>query len=182
MSTRMTSNSPVTFRALIPKKLAVINMIAPIRDAAIKDAKAMGKDLEKVTKTWQGDKPRIQTEAKLVPSGTPPYPMFHTSFSSSAWPRQDGSKGWLKWLWLDEGTKVRYAVMTPGFVPKTRSGQLNSWKGKGKMLFVNKKRPRPGIKARKFTKALAKKWEKPFHDHMSLAVAKAAKASQHYIA
>ena len=176
---RLISNNPVTFRALIPKKLMVKNMIAPIRDACIKDAKAMAADLEKVQKTWKGEKARIQSEAKLTPPQTPPYPMFHTGFSASAWPKDDGGKGWLKWLWLDQGTKVRYATMTPKFVPKTRGGQLNSWKGRGGMLFVNKKRPRPGIKARHFIEALAKKWKQPFADHIAKAVEKAAKLSGH---
>jgi len=176
---RLISNNPVTFRALIPKKLNINGMFAPIRDTCIKDAKAMGKDLENVTKTWKGNKPRIQTEAKLIPSGTPPYPMFHTGFTASAWPKNDGSKGWLKWLWLDLGTKVRYATMTPKFAAKTRTGQLNSWKGKGGLLFVNKKRPRPGIKARKFTKALAKKWTPKFKKDIQAATAKARKQSGH---
>jgi hypothetical protein len=181
MTTRTVSSDPVSFSVLIPKKLNVSGMIAPIRDAAIKAALDMGKDLTAVTKTWKGDKPRIQTEAKLVPAGTPPASGFHSSFTASAWVREDGTMGAKKFLWLDKGTKVRYAHMTKGFVPKTRAGQLNSWAGKGKMLFVNKKRPLPGIKARNFTVALRKKWEKPtmFRARMAAAVKKAAKASGH---
>jgi hypothetical protein len=177
--TRTISTNPVTFRAIIPKKLNTNGMAAPIRDAVIKDAKAMGADLEKVTKTWQGDVPRIQTEAKLVPPNTPPYPLWHSSFTASAWPRNDNSRGYWKYVWLDLGTKVRYAVMSSPFIAKTRAGQLNSWVGKGKMLNVSKKHPRPGIKARRFTLALRKKWEKPFRDHIAAAVKAAAKASGH---
>lgn len=175
--TSTVSNNPVTMRVIIPKKLNVSGMVAPIRDAVIKAAQDMGKDLSNVTKTWKDERPHIQTEAKMEPPGA----IMHNSFTASAWPRKDGSKGWLKWLWLDEGTKVRYAHMTPGFVPKTRPGQLNSWAGKGKMLFVNKKRPLPGIKARKFTKALREKWAKPtmFKARMAAAVKKAAKESGH---
>ena len=181
MATRTTSGNPVTFRVLIPKKLNVNGMFAPIRDAAIKAAEDMAKDMKKVANTWKGDKPVIQSEAKLVPSGNGPYPMFHTGFTSSAWPKADGSKGYLKWLWLDAGTKVRYAVMTKNFVPKTRTSQLNSWAGRGGMLFVSKKHPMPGIKARKFTKALRERWEKPtmFRARMAAAVKKARIASDH---
>lgn len=153
-------------------------MFASIRDACIKDAKEMGKDLEKVTRTWKDEKPEIMTEAK-VGELVGPSPGVPKSFTASAWPKADGSKGYWKYVWLDLGTKVRYAHMTKGFIPKTRSGQLQSWAGKGGMLFVNKKRPLPGIKARHFTVALRKKWEKPFHDHMKKAVAEAAKASGH---
>ena len=181
MATRQTGTNPVTFRVLIPKKLNVNGMSAAIRDAAIQAAKDMVKDFEAVTRTWKGDKPRIQGEAVLTPPGTPPYPMFHTGFTSSAWPKADGSKGYQKWIWLDLGTKVRYAVMTKNFVPKTREGQLNSWAGRGGMLFVSKKHPMPGIKARKFTKALADKWDKPtmFRARMAAAVKKARIASDH---
>jgi hypothetical protein len=179
--TKTVSNCPVTFRVIIPKPLNINGMAAPIRDAVIKDALAMGKDFEKVTRTWKGDVPRIQTEAKLVPPGAPPATGFHTSFTASAWPREDGSKGYWKWRWLDEGTKVRYAVMSTPFISKTRKGQLQSWVGKGKMLHVSKKHPMPGIEARGFTIALRKKWEQPFKDHMKAAVAEARRASGHAI-
>ena len=183
--TRVISNCPVTFRVIIPKPLNINGMAAPIRDAVIKDALAMGKDFEKVTRTWKGDAPRIQTEAKLVPAGVSPSTGFHTSFTASAWPREDGSKGYWKWRWLDEGTEVRYAVMSTPFISKTRKGQLQSWVGKGKMLHVSKKlnkgKGMPGIEARKFTKALRDKWEKPFHDHMKAAIAEARRASGHAI-
>jgi hypothetical protein len=181
VATRTVSGDPVKFRVLIPKKLNVSGMIAPIRDAAIQAALDMGKDLNATIKTWKGDKPVVMTEAKLVPGGTPPYPMFHTSFTSSAWMKEDGSMGIKKYKFLDDGTRVRYAHMSKGFVPKTRSGQLNSWVGKGKLLFINKKRPLPGIKARHFTVALRKKWERPtmFRSRMAAAVKKSAKASGH---
>lgn len=179
MSTRVTSNDPVTFRALIPKAMNINGLFAPIRDACIKDAKAMGKDFEKVIRTWKGDKPRIQTEAQVVYSNTPPYAIKHDGFSASAWPRNDNSKGYWKWVWLDKGTKVRYAHMTKGFIPKTRGGQLRSWVGKGGLAYINKKRPLPGIKARKFTLALRKKWEAPFKAHIKKAVEKGALASGH---
>ena len=177
--TRNYSKNPVGFRALIPKKLNISGMIAPIRDACIKDAKDMGKDLEKVTKTWKSDRPRIQTEAKLVPASVPPSTGFHSSFSASAWAREDNSKGYWKFFWLNGGTRVRYAVMSNPFVAKTTPGLLDSRAGRGKMLFVSKKHPMPGIKARKFTLALRKKWEQPFHDHIAKAVKDAAKASGH---
>lgn len=183
MSTRLTSSNPVAFRVLIPKKLNVSGMTAPIRDAAIQAAKDMGRDLEAVTRTWKDEKPHIQTEARLVPPSTPPYPMFHTGFTASAWPKNDNSKGYWKWIWLDLGTRVRYAVMSNPFIPKTRAGQLQSWAGKGKMLFVSKKHPMPGIKARKFSKALKDKWARPtmFKARMQAAVSKARKASGHAI-
>jgi len=184
---RLISNNPVTFRALIPKKLNINGMFAPIRDTCIKDAKAMGKDLENVTKTWKGNKPRIQTEAKLTPSQTPPYPMFHTGFTAAAWPREDTYSspptGYWKFRFLNDGTKKRYAVMGTPFAAKTRAGQLKSWVGKGGMVWMKSKKkgqkPMPGIKPRKFTKALATKWAPKFKKDIQAATAKARKQSGH---
>lgn len=56
-----------------------------------------------------------------------------------------------RWLWLDQGTKVRYAQMTNGFVAKTRVGVVYSYGGSGRLARVLKKTPKnrlPGIKER----------------------------------
>lgn len=53
--------------------------------------------------------------------------------------------------YLDRGTSVRYAVMTPDFQAKTTPGSLQSGRGRGGVVIVNRKRPRPGIKARDFS-------------------------------
>lgn len=164
------------FRAIIPKKLAISNMIAPIREACIKNAKDIGYDLEQVSLTWEGAKPTVQTEAKLEQGQ-----VFPRAFTAAVWIRADDSEGYWKYRWLDEGTRVRYATMTKGFVPKTRAGELHSWAGKGKMLFVSRKHPRPGIKARKFTKTLQRRWAAYFRDTMNVAIEKAARASGHAV-
>jgi hypothetical protein len=59
--------------------------------------------------------------------------------------------------YIDLGTRVRYATMTPGFVAKTRPGILGSRAGKGGVLFISKKHPKPGIEARRFTETIQKK-------------------------
>lgn len=61
--------------------------------------------------------------------------------------------------YLDQGTSVRYATMTPGFQAKTRVEWIGSAGGAGGLRFINKKRPKPGIKARKFAATIAKKHE-----------------------
>lgn len=182
--TRATSKDPVTFRVIVPRKLETNGMDAIIRDAVIKAAKDMGKDLQATTKTWKGDKPRIQTEAKLVPpSNNPPASTVHRSYTASTWAREDSSMGYKKFNWLEKGTKVRRAIMSKPFIPKTRVRQLNSWRGKGGVVFISKKVKRPGIKARKWTETLYKKWNKPsmFKARMDAAIKKAAKASGHKV-
>jgi len=59
---------------------------------------------------------------------------------------------------ISGGTSVRYATMTPDFIPKTQIGYIGSGAGRGGVAFVNKKYPRPGIKAREFPKAIVRKW------------------------
>lgn len=84
----------------------------------------------------------------------------------------DRSKGYIKvgtslkmaadeiYSHLNYGTKVRYATMSADFKAKTKSGRIKSVGGQGGMVFVDKRHPRPGIKARKFDETIAKKWEK----------------------
>lgn len=54
----------------------------------------------------------------------------------------------IRYRYLDSGTKVRYATMTKGFVPKTKVGVMYSYQGAGRLAYVNKRKPRPGIQAR----------------------------------
>lgn len=62
----------------------------------------------------------------------------------------------LQYKFVDGGTRVRYAVMSKDFKAKTQPDVILSTPGKGKVLFVSKKHPRPGIKARHFTKWIMK--------------------------
>lgn len=182
--TSLVSRNPVTFKSIIPKKLAINNIFGEVRDACIKASKDMKKDLEKVTQTWKGEKPVMEAEAKI---GTliGPFPGFPKDFTASARPKKNDEMGYKKFLWLDEGTKASYAIMTPNFKPKTKKGQLKSWVGKGGPIMsksgrvVLRKKPGRGIPARKFTLALRKKWEKPFNTRLEAAMKRAAKASGH---
>lgn len=56
------------------------------------------------------------------------------------------------------GTRVRYATMSRDFIPKTRPDWIGSGPGRGRRLFVSRKHPRPGIKARRFEHAIIRKW------------------------
>ena len=58
------------------------------------------------------------------------------------------------WHFLDGGTAIRYATMSPGFSPKTRTRVLGSFAGSGGVAFISRKHPRPGIKAREWRKLI----------------------------
>ena len=82
---------------------------------------------------------------------------------------------------VEKGTKVRYATMSKDFVPKSRPNHLRSFLGKGRVLFVNKRRPRPGIKARNRVRKFGHKYYPKFAKGMSAAMSKARKRSGHAI-
>jgi hypothetical protein len=62
--------------------------------------------------------------------------------------------------YLDQGTRVRRAVMSRDFVAKTRPGSLKSGPGRGGVVFIGRNVNRPGIKARNATGRTAETLEK----------------------
>jgi hypothetical protein len=116
------------------------------------EAAADKKLLQKTTKTWTGKKPRFATPTTLDTSGA--------SLSIYTYPAGPGAD---KWGWLEEGTKVRWAVMSKGFRPKTRRAWLNSQGGRGGVVIAGKRammrkniKARPGIKARNWVAQVQK--------------------------
>lgn len=87
----------------------------------------------------------------------------------------------MRYKFVDLGTKVRYATMSPDFQAKTKVNSLTARRGRGGLLFISKKRPRPGIKARGFTKLVQKKWEPAFKAAMERAMFEAALLSKYHI-
>ena len=83
------------------------------------------------------------------------------------------------WHYLDDGTKVRYAVMSPDWKSKTEPDVVGSFPGRGKRVFINKKRPRPGIKARNFTKHISKTTMQELQRETKNALARFARRSGH---
>lgn len=74
------------------------------------------------------------------------------------------------YIYIDRGTSVRYATMTKGFKAKTKVGVLYSYQGAGRVAFVNKAKPKPGIQARGFTvkidKAVTKKIRQVYFQYL----------------
>lgn len=68
------------------------------------------------------------------------------------------------------GTRIRYAVMSSGFKPKTRHGHLGSNKGRGGIVAMNFKNPRPGIKSREFDEAVKEKVRKYAQERVQRAI------------
>lgn len=75
-----------------------------------------------------------------------------------------------KWVWLDEGTSVRHAVMSKDWVSKTTPGQLQSHAGQGRVVNINKNIVRPGIEPRNFAELITKEMELTFASDIQKAV------------
>ena len=84
------------------------------------------------------------------------------------------TKGVKKWRWLNEGTRVRRALMSRDWRSKTKPGRYRSGPGRGKMLFVSRKLARPGIKPRGWTPKLMKSRRKPYTRRMVKAMQRGA--------
>lgn len=53
--------------------------------------------------------------------------------------------------WVNHGTRIRYATMSKDWKSKTKPNVIASYAGRGRVLFISRKRPRPGIVARNFS-------------------------------
>jgi hypothetical protein len=126
-------------------------------------------DYKKTTATWKGDRPAFQSAISLKQPG----PTLVVDASGG------NEKGVKKWNWLDKGTRVRYATMSADWQSKTTPRFIGSGAGRGRMLFVSKKHPRPGIKAREWTEEITKVFTPKFKRRMEQAMRDAARKSGH---
>lgn len=85
----------------------------------------------------------------------------------------------LIYYFINQGTKVRFAKMTPDFEPKTRVRVLDSFAGAGGLDSVDARFPNPGIKGRKFNEAIADKHRARLKFRLQVAIMRGAKASGH---
>jgi len=122
------------------------------------EGRAQKKLFNMTTATWKGKKPRF----------TPKHVTSSTEISVTTGPsgNEDAVN---KWGWLDEGTSIRWAVMSGNWKSKTVSKRLKSRRGGGKVVIAGKRamqkrniKPRPGIKARGWTKIIEKRRRKKF--------------------
>lgn len=59
------------------------------------------------------------------------------------------------WWFLEDGTRVRYAILSADWVSKTTPGQLRPGPGSGRVIAIDTRRPQPGIKARNWSETIA---------------------------
>jgi len=129
----------MTLRATvrIPNPRNIPNFNEKIRKSTVETGKELNKLFNRTTTTWQH---RVKFRRRMrgfnrvtVSTNDPPY------------------------FFVNNGTRVRRALMTPDFVPKSKPRTLRQGVGRGGVQFISRKIQRPGIKAREFDKVIAKK-------------------------
>lgn len=136
----------------------------------------MAADMKKPTLTWQEP---VEFKTEVSVGNAAGGALARKAAGSASGVSVEVTTTDARYKYLDEGTKVRYATMSRDFRAKTKPNSLNASRGRGKLLFVNKRRPRPGIKARNFTKLVHDKWQPEFRKAMQAALNEAGQASGH---
>lgn len=118
------------------------------RGISAKDLERLKSDLEtygqqnidnyqRFIRTWKGDRPTFKYVVENTETGV----RMRVILTGSSY-------GKLKYRWVSGGTRVRYATMSDDWESKTLPEVLDSQPGAGKLAFVSKKFPHPGIGAR----------------------------------
>lgn len=157
----MTQDVLVT-KSIKPQRLK----IDAIRLELLNELRAEGRDQvkeeNKTIATWQHDKPTFEFLISLTRS------------DASVLSGPGGNpKGIKKWNWLNEGTRVRRAVMSSNWRSKTKPGRLRSGWGRGRVVFISKRIARPGIEARGWSEIIQKRRKRPFQRRMISAMQRA---------
>lgn len=135
--------------AILPAKFNLDFALAMLADGVQTEGETEQKEYEKTTRTWRRE-PKHELE------------FSQTKAEIKAMNRTNDKI----YYFLHDGTKVRYAVLSSDWQSKTTPRVLNSGPGRGKVLFVSKKRPMPGIKAREWTDVIIRKRKQPYKKDM----------------
>lgn len=139
----------------------------PMLTALRKVARNMDKALSLTTKSWKGAKPKFESQFTI------------TDEAAVIQPAMTGpEEGMDKWRWLDEGTEVRYAIMSSDWKSKTTPGVIGSGPGRGRKVFVDVNNPQPGIKARGWGVKILKEFKPEFRAQMRAALKAGARRAE----
>lgn len=120
------------------------------------EAQAMRRDYQRCTKTWEHEVKFEQITTSRGPDlvviiGTDD-PIFR---------------------YVNAGTRVRRALMSPDFEAKTRPGSLDSRPGQGGVVFISRTLELPGIEARDFTGQITRQHTGPYKRRIEQAMKRA---------
>jgi hypothetical protein len=143
-------------RTIRPKDILSSNRV---RANILNALKAVGEDATKIyfpmtVEHWEG-KPPFKYTVRYA-GGNINLSMFpYDNGSATINPAtKKPDNNYMKWIWVNYGTKKRYAHMTPDWASKTSYPGVvgNNTSGRGKVAYVTRKIPPivPGIKARRW--------------------------------
>ena len=163
-----------SFNFIKPSKMNIKNYKDLIVAIGLKnEAKIDRQELDKTTSTWKSDRPTMKSQIVINKRGA----------TITTGPTGN-KKGVERWKFLSDGTKIRWAVMSPNWKSKTTPNRMNSKTGKGRVIIMGKRamqkrniKPRPGIKARRWPMVLGKKRRRPFTANMKKIMRLAAKGT-----
>lgn len=155
-------------KALIAKSMNVDGYIEEMTEVAKKEADKIEKEFRKVSDTFSGSDRRY--------SGKPQYKKKFGIEGGSliASTTTDDER----MLWLNWGTKERWAIMSDDWQSKTRVLRLSTNAGRGRVVARGRRamqQARRGITARRFDIAIRLKRQVPFQLNAVKAMARAAR-------
>jgi len=157
-------------KSIKPQRLKVDAIRLELLNALRSEAAAIKKEYRKTVQSW--DDPPSFDDAISLAKG-----------DAVALVGPTGSQQQVnKFLWLDKGTRIRWALMSRNWRSKTRPGQLNSGPGSGRVIIAGRRamqsrniQPRPGIEARNWTDIIAQRRRRPFQRAMVKAIQRGAR-------
>ncbi len=157
------------FKPIVAKNLKPETMLKSLRKVDKAEAKFADIQFGLTYKTWE-HKPTFKQDFKENSKQ-----MVASTLTSGT-----GSKD-NPYPFITKGTSVRFALMTDDFSPKSKVRVIGSGRGKGGVVYVDKRRPLPGIKGREFEPEIAKREQPKFEKRGQVALDEAAKKSGHSI-
>lgn len=130
----------------------------------------INKDFDKTVATWDG-KPKFRATVAVSQDLIEGHVRTVRIYGSK--PPE------LIYYFINQGTKVRFARMTPDFEPKTRVRVIDSFPGAGGLEAVDPRIPNPGIVGRKFNEAIADRHRIRLSARLRIALKRGVIASGH---
>lgn len=161
----------IKMKAILPGPIDTRAFDREMRKEMEKLVKEVKADFDKTVATWN-NKPKFVTSIRV--SFDELRGRVRTKPISGRKPPE------LIYYFLSEGTKVRHAIMTGDFVPKSRPGVVDSFPGRGGLLRVDPRYDGPGIKARKWDEAIATKNRAKVPFRLAVALRNGAKTCGHH--
>lgn len=159
----------MAFEPIVPRQMKVDKLLEEMRNGVKKQAGFSNVQFGLTYKTWQ-HKPTFKEE----------FDESKKEMAGSALTSGEGSSQ-NPYPFITKGTSVRFARMTDNFSPKTTKRTIGSSSGKGGVLYIDKRRPLPGIEAREFEEEIAKREQPKFRKRMEKSIGVGAKKSGHSI-